>query len=72
MPTPTARQMPRSESRSWSSRSMSIRCSGETEALRKLPDKLAPTGFATMVLLTVVKVTILFVVRRAAPRTTVS
>jgi hypothetical protein len=42
---------------------------GRNPALLKLPDKLAPAGFAPMVLLSVVKVTVLFVVRRPAPRT---
>jgi hypothetical protein len=38
-------------------------------ALFKLQDKLAATDFALMVLLSVVKVAVLFVVRRPAPRT---
>src|SRR2546430_1030756 len=41
-------------------------------ALRKLSDKLATTGFAAMVLFSVVNVAVLFVVRRPAPRTSFS
>jgi hypothetical protein len=40
--------------------------------LLKLPDKLAPTGFASMVLLTIVDVTVLLVVPRPALRASVS
>ena len=46
---------------------MSARCSGETEALLKLQDKLASAGFAAMVLLPVMDVAIPFVACRAAP-----
>jgi hypothetical protein len=72
MPTPSARQMLRSESRLLSRRWISARCSAETEALLKLQDELAPAGFAPMVLLSVVKVAVLFVVRRSALGATVS
>ena len=40
---------------------------GRNPALLKLPDKLAPTGFAPMVLFPVVDVTVLFVVSRPTP-----
>ena len=45
---------------------------GGDPALRKLPDTLAATGFAPVVLLTVVDVAVLLVVRRTAPRANVS
>jgi hypothetical protein len=60
------------ESRSLSSRLTSARHSAETKALRKLSDNLAATSFASMVLFTVVEVTVLLVVPRAAPRSSVS
>jgi hypothetical protein len=45
---------------------------GRDPALGKLPDKLAATGFTAMVLFTVVDVTVLLVVPRAAPRANIS
>jgi hypothetical protein len=45
---------------------------GRDAALLKLPDKLAATGFAPMVLLTVVEVTVLLVVPGPAPRANIS
>jgi hypothetical protein len=45
---------------------------GRDPPLRKLPDKLAATGFAPMVLLPVVDAAVLLVVPRPAPRASVS
>ena len=69
MPTPTARQMPL-EREPFLKQALDQRpVLGRDPALLKLADKLAATGFAAMVLLTVVNVAVLFVVRRPAPRT---
>jgi hypothetical protein len=61
--------MPRSESRSLKRPRDQRPVPAGDAALRKLPDKLAATGFAAMVLFSVVKVAVLFVVPRPAPRT---
>jgi len=66
MPTPTARQIPRSESRSLKQSLDERPVLGGDPALLKLPDKLAAAGFALMVLLSVMDVAVLFVVRRSA------
>ena len=72
MPTPTARQMPL-EREPFPQQSLDQwPVLGRDPPLRKLPDKLAATGFAAMVLLPVVDAAVLFVVGRSALGATVS
>jgi hypothetical protein len=72
MLTPTARQMPL-EREPFLEESLDQRpVLGRDAALVKLPDKLAAAGFAPVVLLTVVDVTVLLVVPRPAPRASAS
>ena len=61
--------MPRSEIRSLKQPRDQRPVPAGDAALRKRQDKLAATGFEAMILRPVVKVAVLFVVGRPAPRT---